>query len=132
VLTDKPISASSAAACTAVPTISVRPLFSWGRAGAFLAGVPCGCGGWRSRGESPREREAAVFRDEAGFALRVGVGFDCWADALAGRLAALDACARSSPPCSGVTRAVRFSLRRCGRLRGSEPSTCEGLSSLIG
>jgi hypothetical protein len=47
-LTDKPISASSAAAWTAVPMMSA-PVAGTGLRGCGVGGVPAGWGGWRSR-----------------------------------------------------------------------------------
>ena len=104
---DRPISASSAAARTAVPSISVpladendRALAGSGARG--VSGVPSGCAGWRSRAASPREGR----------------------EARAGRVARAGRAAR-------VEGLSRLSLRRCGRRRGSPVRTSDFVSSLI-
>ena len=104
---DRPISASSAAARTAVPSISVpladendRALAGSGARG--VSGVPSGCAGWRSLAASPREGR----------------------EARAGRVARAGRAAR-------VEGLSRLSLRRCGRRRGSPVRTSDFASSLI-
>ena len=104
---DRPISASSAAARTAVPSISVpladendRALAGSGARG--VSGVPSGCAGWRSLAASPREGR----------------------EARAGRVARAGRAAR-------VEGLSRLALRRCGRRRGSPVRTSDFASSLI-
>jgi hypothetical protein len=120
-LTDSPISASSAAACAAVPR-RWRLLGGSGRdAGGVedgVGGTPGGWAGWRRR--SGRRRAAA--RGRAGGLAGAAAG--CATEALAGAPAG---CATELLAGAG---AGRLSLRRCGRRCGSEPRTSDGRSSV--
>ena len=68
-VTDRPISASSAAAWTAVPTMSV-PRAGTGLRREGRLGVPGGCAGWRRRGTPAR----GVVAERFGAALGPAVG----------------------------------------------------------
>jgi hypothetical protein len=147
-LTDRPISASSAAAWTAVPSRSV-PRDGTGLRRAGCPGVPAGCAGWWIRdgrglvwpargpagcgpptsrcfgfgfGPARAGRAAVVDGLGAGFVSAVAAWSAGFASTVAG-------C--SVPLFGSDWRAPRLSLRRCGRVRGSAPRTSEGCSSLI-
>jgi hypothetical protein len=143
-LSERPISASSAAACTAVLTTSPRRDGAGGAAPLRGDGAPRGWAGWRRRGDLrsgawAAGRGFAVLRVACGRLLREGlaagrgVAARCCAGAgrssAAGGWSAAGGAPVSDPPGSGAAgRAARLSLRRCGRLRGSPPSTSDGRS----
>jgi len=147
-LTESPISASSAAACAAMPRMSlpVENSATPGRGG--VGGTPAGWAGWRrrsGRGADGRRvvgasrRAAGVSRRAAGV-LRAPRARS--AAVAAARFGAAGASLPAAAPPFAVRRAeedaerfgrageARLSLRRCGRLRGSAPRTSEGRSSL--
>jgi hypothetical protein len=120
-LTDRPISASSAAAWAAIPRMSRPVVWSgWpGRGG--VGGTPAGWAGWRRRSGRRGVARVAVAGAE-----RCGVAGRAPRERAAGaRLAVVDAEAPDRP-----AGEARLSLRRCGRRCGSAPSTSEGRSSL--
>jgi hypothetical protein len=140
--TDSPISASSAAAWTAVPRTSDR------LEGAALrvrgaGGAPAGCAGWRRRGGLGLAAVglAALGLTVLGLAVlglavlglaALGFGGAGWGEAdEAARVVGLSrrADAVGVGPLTG--RGGRFWLLRCGRVRGSEPRTSEGGSPVI-
>jgi hypothetical protein len=135
-LTDSPISASSAAACTAVPRIS-PPLAGTGLRDRGREGVPAGCGGWRRRVRVPVSLTACGRRRavapapltgrglargvDAGFfvaggrAARFGAGVPAVAEPAAGVLAVSASGAGASGVSAGAPsagRSLRLPLRR--------------------
>jgi hypothetical protein len=112
-----PISASSAAAWTAVVSPSGRaggsgrsPVEAGGRRRRAV-GTPCGCAGWGRR-----------------FGRPWGLAFERAAGARDSRAAGRGSGGAASPL---TGRAARLALRRCGRVRGSCPSSSDGRSSAI-
>jgi hypothetical protein len=153
-LADRPISASSAAACTAVLSTS------WRRSGAGCSrrrradGVPSGWAGWASRGAArvgfgfagaPAAVGVAGADAAAGFAgVEAAFGF-IGGEAAFGFVAAVagfgpapaaraafgfDGSRGGAAAAASPGRAARLSLRRWGRERGSPPRTSEGGFSL--
>jgi hypothetical protein len=147
-LTESPISASSAAACAAMPRMSLPVEDSGGPGRGGVGGAPAGWAGWRSRsGRSSDARRVAGASRRAAVGSCRGAGFlraarARGAVAAAGRFGAPDAPSRlDESPFSvargekevelcAVARETRLSLRRCGRLCGSAPRTSEGRSSV--
>ena len=148
-LTDSPISASSAAVCAAMVRMSLPVEDSEGSARGGVGGTPPGWAGW-GRGSA---RGADALRCAPPVSRLVAVGSRRAADALRPVRArgAVVAPVRfpapdeplplEEPPFSVVPGAedadrfagageARLSLRRCGRLCGSAPSTSEGRSSV--
>jgi hypothetical protein len=141
-----PISASSAAACAAVPRMR-RPAGSSGRCPLTAGGTPGGCAGWRRRSgrglvaragavSTPAAALSAVdrFRREPAPAPAPRARAD-EVRLAAGALGGVG----PDPPDAGVRSGAdpfagggvaRLSLRRWGRRRGSEPRTSAGRSSL--
>lgn len=103
---DSPISASSAAALTIVPTSSV-PENGAGRRAGGAGGLPAGCLGWLI--DSARGLRAGALR----FALWRAAGRD------------FGVAVRGEPA------PARLLLRRWGRLFGSDPRISGGRSSLM-
>jgi hypothetical protein len=99
-----------------------------GAATRGCVGVPAGWAGWRSRGLFAFAAFGAVAFGFVAFAF-VGAVAYVLPFFLAGASAAAGASARASAATAG--REARRSLRRCGRVRGSEPRTLDGVSSLI-
>ncbi len=154
-LTESPISASSAAACAAMPRMSL-PVENSARPGrGGVGGTPAGWAGWRRRSGrgadgrrvvgAPR-RAAGVSRRAAGVSRRAASVLRAprarSAAVAPARFGAAGASLPAAAPAFAVPGAeedadrfgregdARLSLRRCGRLRGSAPRTSEGRSSL--
>ena len=133
-----PISASSAAACNAVPTTSA-PVAGTGLRERGAAGVPAGCGGCgrgsvfgtrAARAAGRRGFSGAGFSGRAAAGCRRGAARAAAGGSPPGAAGAPDTAA--SPPFPGPPgRAGRFSLRRWGRVRGRALRTSGGRSSLI-
>jgi hypothetical protein len=152
-LTDRPISASSAAACAAVPRTFLPVEDSEASARGGVGGTPAGWAGWRRRsGRGADSRRVAGASRRAVGASRRGAGVSRrGADVLrALRARGARVPARrfdgpdeplpvDGPPFAGTSGdkdadgwagEARLSLRRCGRLCGSAPRTSEGRSSV--
>jgi hypothetical protein len=155
---ESPISASSAAACAAVPRMSLPVADSGRPLRGGVGGTPAGWAGWRRRpwrGAAPLGVAGALLapadRDARADAARAVASGVVAARDVARFVPARVVAARfvaapvplvpAGPPFSFAARAEdtgccagsgdgRLSLRRCGLLRGSEPSTSEGRSSL--
>jgi hypothetical protein len=132
-VTDSPISVSSATAWIAVPITSGR-WWAGGTGERGEEGMPRGWGGWRSVSLRALLRAGRL---GAGFALCAAFGLAAETAVGRARLAGLEAVLTGElSVAGGVWLSSGFTgrlvLRRCGRVRGRDPSSSDGRSSGIG
>jgi len=120
----RPISASSAAACTAVPRTSA-PVFGTEPRERGDGGAPAGWAGWRNRLGAGRVAGVGLAAGLVAVVLAFGAADLVFARGAAAVDLVFGVVAAGAAASASIGRAARLSLRRCGRRCGSAERTSE-------